>query len=96
MCQHEEADTRIILHDVHASAECDLPILLCSPDTDVLVIAVHVCALHLESLPLIFRVQHQEAWIDVDMPSIAREFGVAACKTLPGMHAFEGRGKRQR
>ena len=59
--QHEEADTRILLYALHASAECDLPILLCSPDTDVLVIAVHVCALHLESLPLIFRVQHQKA-----------------------------------
>ena len=89
-CQHEEADTRILLHAVHASAECDLPILLRSPDTDVLVLAVHVCALHLESLPLIFRVQHQKAWRYVDVPSIARELGVAVCEALPGMHAFGG------
>ena len=58
-CQHEEAYTIIILDAVHDSAECDLTIVLRSPDTDVLVIPVHVCALQLESLPLIFRVQYQ-------------------------------------
>ncbi len=40
---HEEADTRILLHAKHASVENDAPILIRSPDTDVLVLSVYTC-----------------------------------------------------
>ena len=58
---HEEADTRLLFHAKHASIESDEPILICSPDTYVLVLAVFTCGLDPGSFTLIFRVLHQKA-----------------------------------
>ena len=58
-CNHEEADTRLLLHAKHASLESQEPILLRSPDTDVLVLTVFLCVN--EQLSLLFRVQKNKA-----------------------------------
>ena len=85
---HEEADTRILLHAKHASSESEAPILLRSPDTDVLVLAVFLCSR--EQLPLLFRVQKKKAWSYINVTSIADSLGHIVCEGLLGMHAFSG------
>ena len=67
-CSHEEADTRLLFHAKHASIESDEPILIRSPDTDVVVLAVFICGEDLWSFPLIFRVLHQNAWRYISVP----------------------------
>ena len=42
-CSHEEADTRLLFHANHDSIESYEPILIRSPNTDVLVLAVFIC-----------------------------------------------------
>lgn len=41
-CDHEEADTRLLLHASHASQSYE-NILIKSPDTDVFIISLHFC-----------------------------------------------------
>ena len=73
--------------------ESDEPILIRSPDTDVLVLAVFICGEDPGSFPRIFRVLHQKAWRYISVPSISRHAHV--CNALPGMHAFGGGVIRQ-
>ena len=89
-CSHEEADTRLLFHAKHASVESDEPIIIRSPDTDVLVLAVFMCGEYPEYFPLVFRVQHQKAWRYISVPSISGKLDAQVCKALPGMHAFGG------
>ena len=69
-CSHEE-DT--LFHAKHASIKSDEPILIRSPDTDVLVLTVFICGEDTGSFPLIFRVLHQKAWRYISVPSISRK-----------------------
>ena len=85
-CSHEEADTRLLFHAKHASIESDEPILIRSPDTDVLVLAILICGEDPGAFPLIFL--HQKAWRYLSVPSISRQLVAHVCKGLPGMHAF--------
>ena len=87
-CDHEEADTRLLLHAKHASLESDTPILIRSPDTDVLVLSVFLCSK--EQLPLLFRAQKNKAWSYINVTNIAENLGPDVCAGLPGMHAFSG------
>jgi hypothetical protein len=87
-CNHEEADTRLLLHAKHASLESDAPILLRSPDTDVLVLAVSWCCK--EKLSLYFRIQKNKAWSYISVASIVDNLGQSVCDGLLGMHAFSG------
>lgn len=88
VCHQEEADTRMLLHAKHASTASDEAILLRSPDTDVLVLSVFVCAQ--QPLPLVFRVQRVKSWHYINVQSISQRLGQAICLALPGMHAFSG------
>ena len=87
---HEEADTRLLFHANNASIESDEPILIRSPDTDVLVLAVFIYGEDPRSFPLIFRILHQRACQYISVPSIPRQLDAHVCKGLPGMHAFGG------
>ncbi len=91
MCQHEEADTRIMWHIGHISQsqpECNVSVRC--DDTDVLIILL---AHDAES--------SVRVWMDVgkssnntrryiDVSSLADHLGVDLCKALPGLHAFTG------
>ena len=61
-CSHEKADIQLLFHAKHASIESDEPILIHSPDTYVLVLAVFICGKDPGSFPLIICVLHQKAW----------------------------------
>ena len=54
-CNHEEADTRLLLHALHASRNGFKKLLIVTVDTDVVVLALH----HFFSLDL------QELWIEI-------------------------------
>ena len=90
-CQHEEADTRIVLHIKHACEEIVLPnIVVRCIDTDVLIILLY----HTENI-------EGFVWMDVgldrnntrrfvDVTKLSGELGRAMCSALPALHAFTG------
>ena len=82
---HEEADTRILLHAKHASLESQEPIILRSPDTDVLVLAV---SLYVNEQLLFRRVQKNYVWAYVDVTNIASTLRQSVCDDLIGINAF--------
>lgn len=82
-CDHEEADTRLLLHANHASQTCSR-VVIRSVDTDVLVLAVGL--------------QHSidaELFVNTgnrifSVPAISQVMGDAKCKAVIGVHAFTG------
>lgn len=85
---HEEADTRILLHVKHAS-QTHKRIVVQSPDTDVAVL----CVAHFEDL------QCQELWFRTGVKDRLRfipihllqsSLGQPLCKALPAFHALTG------
>ena len=90
-CQHEEVDTRIVLHVKHACEQLVLPnIVVRCVDTDVLII-------------LLFHMLTAEGfvWMDVghdrnntrryvDVTKLCGELGRKLCSALPALHAFTG------
>ena len=89
--QHEEADTRIVLHIKQACGQIILPsTVVCCIDTDVLII-------------LLFHMENIEGfvWMDVgqdrnntrryvDLTKLCRALGRKMCSALPAIHAFTG------
>lgn len=82
-CDHEEADTRMFLHATHAAQHCD-NVVLHSPDTDVLVIAIG-CAHNVDARLYIC---HSNEIISVS--EIVQCFGQPASAAMIGLHAFSG------
>ena len=85
---HEEADTRIILHAKHA-AQPDRRLVIQTPDTDVLVLSVT----HFRSLDcpeLWFRTGVKDRQRFVPVHDIAHALGEKMCSSLPGFHAITG------
>ena len=79
-CSYEEAGTRLHFHAIHASIERDEPILIRSPDTDVLVLAVFICDKDPKSFPLIFHAVHQKGFGYISVPSISMQLDAHVCK----------------
>ncbi|KAL9983228.1 hypothetical protein ACROYT_G005368 [Oculina patagonica] len=71
---HEEADTRILLHAKHASETCGR-VIIQSPDTDVAVLSVHFFS---------------TLRLAVSFGSRPDNLGRAVCDALPGLHAITG------
>lgn len=87
-CDHEEADTRMLLHAKHASEEGFHSVAIRTPDTDVIVILVGLqsqilCGLYVET-----GVGDRKRLIDVEKVSDALTPG--SQKALIGFHAFTG------
>lgn len=85
---HEEADTRMILHASHASSS-KARIVIHSPDTDVAILSIH----------FVHNMQCEELWFKTGVKdkvrflpvhTIASKLGVSACSSLPGFHALTG------
>lgn len=83
---HEEADTRLIAHAVHASKTYNL-VVVNSPDTDVAVL----CLGHFSLFPkLAFLTGTKTKRRILDMTKCAEVLGESMCKALVGLHAFSG------
>ena len=86
-CDHEEADTRLLLHSTHA-AEAHADILIKSPDTDVFVLCTAMQKTIGSKLYLMtgsgnkFRV--------INVAAVSDALGAELCASLPGFHAFSG------
>lgn len=86
----EEADTRIVLHCIHAmkASANATPIIVRSPDTDLLVILSSYASSVSQPLFLDTGTGNNRRLIDVQ--SIAAALGSDMCAALPAYHAFTG------
>ena len=84
----EEADTRMFLHAKHAIGAGADSILIHSPDTDVVVLAVYFQSQM--GVPLWVKTGTRKKPRFFDTRAIATVIGVDICTALPGMHAFTG------
>ena len=88
-CNHEEADSRIILHVAHGSRHGHTKILIRTVDSDVLVLAIaHFHMLALDELWVALGVGKHFKYIPVHQ--VANQLGVESCKALPFFHALTG------
>ncbi|XP_046864636.1 uncharacterized protein LOC124459156 isoform X2 [Xenia sp. Carnegie-2017] len=84
---HEEADTRLLLHSKHSAQTYDR-IIIKTPDTDVLVISIAMQKLIGKDIYLLTGTGSNTRTIDIG--AVSDELGDALCKCLPGFHAFTG------
>jgi len=85
---HEEADSRMILHAKHA-ARANRRLVLQSPDTDVLVLSV-IFFRSLDCPELWFRTGVKDLHRFIPVHDIAHALGEKMCSSLPGFHAITG------
>ena len=101
-CNHEEADTRIMLHVAEAATHGHKAIMIRSVDTDVMVLAIYFAS----------KMEASELWVSFGtgkdhrmLPAhlLAKALGPNKCCALPAFHAltgcdttsfFGGRGKK--
>ena len=84
---HEEADTRMLLHAKHASHDRD-DVVIRSPDTDVFVLAVgHKCSF---DASLYFVTVTGNNCRIIDINKIQEELGSDLSSALIGFHSFTG------
>ncbi|XP_071853660.1 uncharacterized protein [Apostichopus japonicus] len=88
-CDHEEADTRMILHLSHAFHEGFQNILIRTVDTDVVVLTIAAVS----------KLGIQESWVAfgtgknfryIPVHEIAASLGPNKCQALPMFHAYTG------
>ena len=85
---HEEADTRLLLHAKHAAATHPR-IVIQSPDTDVAVLSVaHFSDLNCQELWLKTGVKDRLRYLPVH--EIQASLGESLCRCLPSFHALTG------
>ena len=90
---HEEADTRLILHAKHAAATYS-NVIIKSPDTDVLILSIAMQQ-KIEN-EMFFLTGTGNRCRCIPVTTIARSLGVQASHCLPGFHAFTGNVKCSR
>lgn len=87
---HEEADTRLLLHAKYiSSTDDDSRIIIQSPDTDVLVL----CAAHFDHLnceELWFKTGVKDRLRYIPVHDICRTLDESLCRALPAFHALTG------
>lgn len=99
---HEETDTRLILHAFHAHNQQYPNIILHSPDTDVAIIALHFASSLSDSVVYMATGVGNKKCI-ISITGMATILGKEFTDALPGVHAvsgcdtvssFHGKGKR--
>ncbi len=83
----EEADTRMLLHAAHAADHAIPPVVIRSPDSDVVVIALAVTH-QIDTKLFRTRTQHHTRYLD--LIAIGRGLRQEMCNALPGYHVFTG------
>lgn len=87
-CNHEEADTRIILHMLHTQT-CQR--IIYSPDTDVAIIAIeHIQSITDDNCQVLFATGRQAKSRIIDLTKVARNLGSELSSALVGLHAVSG------
>ena len=86
-CDHEEADTRLLLHAKHASSVYS-NILIQSPDTDVMLLCIAFAGELSNNLYFCTGTGNNTRIVDIT--SISNVYGVSLCKALLGLHVFTG------
>ena len=86
-CDHEEADTRLILHAMHASQSYP-NVIIKSPDTDVLLIALNACLG--TDADILFETGIGTGKRIFSLTKIRHCLGDQWCRSLIGLHAFTG------
>ena len=89
---HEEADTRLLLHARHAADTQYTDIIVKSPDTDVFVLCIAKQKTIGKKLYLMTGTGNRFRLIDISAVSDA--LGEEMCSCLPGFHAFSGISSR--
>jgi hypothetical protein len=84
---HEEADTRMIVHAVHASGSYPT-VIIKSPDTDVLLIALNAC-LDINA-DIMFETGAGTGRRIISLAKIRQCLGDQWCCSLIGLHAMTG------
>ena len=86
-CNHEKADTRLLLHAAHAASHGFTTVILQSPDTDVAVIAVSLVA----QVPaqLLFRTGTGHRAHFLDLTAVA-QYHSTSSPCFIGLHSFTG------
>ena len=84
-CDHQEADTRMLLHTAHA-ARTSSSVTIFSPDTDVFLLALS-CVHSLESTALYVLASQGTVY---DMNTVKDSFTEKECNALLGLHSFSG------
>ena len=88
-CSHEEADTRLVLHCLHASNNGCKKVAIRTVDTDVVVLAIAFFdSLRLDELWIHFGTGKNVRYIPIH--DIAKELGFDKCRALPVFHAITG------
>ena len=81
-CNHEEADTCLILHASHASMTGHNAVGICSPDTDVAVIATaHSFGIQ---ATIVFLTDTKNRCRFINLTQVGRSLGRELCLALPG------------
>eukprot|EP00745_Piridium_sociabile_P026705 TRINITY_DN42673_c0_g1_i18.p1 TRINITY_DN42673_c0_g1~~TRINITY_DN42673_c0_g1_i18.p1 ORF type:complete len:760 (+),score=189.88 TRINITY_DN42673_c0_g1_i18:236-2515(+) len=87
---HEEADTRIVLHCLHiaASAPDDATVSVRSPDTDVFVLLLKFSQTIKQTVLFDTGTGDKRRLLDVKL--VAADTGEDICQALPALHAYTG------
>ncbi|KAI8487179.1 hypothetical protein Bbelb_349770 [Branchiostoma belcheri] len=88
ICDHEEADTRMILHACQASASMQR-IIIQSPDTDVAVLATYTFSM-MQCQELWFKTGVRDNVRFIPLHTLSKNLGSSLCAALPGFHALTG------
>lgn len=85
---HEEADTKLLLHAVDATSAGATSIEIVSPDTDVFVLSLRRYSLLCEDT--VFVTGKGDRYRKIKLGPIAHALGPAKIAALPGFHAWSG------
>ena len=86
-CDHEEADTRLLLHSEHA-AETHDTIMVKTPDTNIFLLCIAMCRTIDKNVLVMTGTSNRFRIIDIS--TISDALGDELCSCLPGFHAFSG------
>ena len=88
---HEEADTRLLLHAKHAMNTCD-SVIIKSPDTDVFILCIAMQKT-LGSNNLFMMTGTGKRYRTIHINTVVNALGEEFSRCLPGFHAFSGTNK---
>ena len=88
LCNHEEADTRIMLHAKHISNYEYEGIVIVAQDTDVRLLAIAFSD-H-KSIPIFQKCASQTRTMYINLTAVSQNIGYSLSKALLGLHRFTG------